>query len=378
MSPQESHDESHDSSQDAREPIARAAYDSRRWVSVIISDMRLCFKRAAALVSLLALTLVPAALRGAPARVRLLRQANGGALLREIVARTAGEVVAAGFSVDLQDVPPGLDSEPSDAPATVAITSPGAGADDAIIEVWLGRELVYRSEIGGDAGAGDERALTASAVRAVAVMQAALLAREARPAPASNTEVTPAAAIATRAIPPPSVRAPRRFGADLGVSMLQSLQGVGATYAPVLRLSYRFTPLATVGIRGVTFGSSASAAAPAGTARIRQDLALLDGTLSFRRSGRVHPAIVAGGGLYHMSISGSGAAPFVGRSDGAWGAAAAAGLGLSIDVSARAAIAVESQVLWVWPEARVLIDTADVGRAGRPSLSHLVGLRLWL
>jgi opacity protein-like surface antigen len=133
-----------------------------------------------------------------------------------------------------------------------------------------------------------------------------------------------------------------------------------------------------VGIRALSFGSATSAAAPAGTARIRQDLALLDAMLSFRRNARVHPVIVAGAGLYHMSLSGSGAAPFIGRSDTAWSAAAAAGVGLSVDLSARAAIGVESQALWVWPEARVQIDTADVGRAGRPSLSHMLGLRLWL
>ena len=79
-----------------------------------------------------------------------------------------------------------------------------------------------------------------------------------------------------------------------------------------------------------------------------------------------------------MSMAGSGAAPFVGRSDAAWGGAAAGGVGLSLDVSARATIGLESQAMWVWPEARVLIDTADVGRAGRPSLSHMLGLRLWL
>src|SRR5205085_296051 len=133
--------------------------------------------------------------------------------------------VAAGFSVDLQDVPSGgLVPEPSTAVASIAITTtPSAPGGEAVIEVWLGRELVYRAGVSGEEsrGSDDGRALTAAAVRAVAVMQAALLAREGRPAaPATaTTAAVPAPTIAAAARAPAAAPALRLAGADVGVDL---------------------------------------------------------------------------------------------------------------------------------------------------------------
>src|SRR6266700_1333238 len=71
-----------------------------------------------------------------------------------------------------------------------------------------------------------------------------------------------------------------RFRLGVAGSMSQSLAGIGPIFAPVVRLSYHFTSLATslvaVGLRLSALGTQATATALAGSAQVGQDLAMAD------------------------------------------------------------------------------------------------------
>jgi hypothetical protein len=385
--------------------------------------------RVAAGVTLVAGMLVmSSASRAAPARVKLFRPIHESELVRELTARTAGEVVAAGFSVELQELSsappagpnplvdrssvdrplvdaPSADTPSADPPsgdtpsvASIVISAVGSNLEDGQIDIAIGRQMIYRVVIRQNQVATKDggRVLAAAAVRAVAILQTSLSERGHRklsqsasaaptpqPAPPSHSAeaaepsqpLPPSTWLGTQFVPRTGSA---RLGIGVAVSVLQSLDGIAPTLAPTARISYRVTPLVSGGVRLTGLGTSSSATASAGSARIRQELALADVMVAFRPAGRLHPVLMSGAGVYRMSLQGSGTFPFVGRADRLWGAAAALGAGLTLDVGARISMALESHTLWVWPQPQVNIDSAGAGRAGRPSLSHSLGLIVWL
>jgi hypothetical protein len=249
-------------------------------------------------------------------------------------------------------------------------------ADRGLIEITVGGRVIYHATVGWAELAGEDggRVLAAAAVHAVAALQTAL---SERPPSSRSPNATPppgsVESIATRA-------APREFrvGLTLAGLLLHGVGGIGPTFAPVARLSYRATPLVAWGLRVSALGSQATMSALAGSARVRQDLAIAEVLFRFRSTRRLHPVLLGGVGLYHLALEGTGVPPYVGTRDAFWTVAASAGAGLWVDITARVSATAESQTLWVWPEPAVKIDVVDAGRAGRPSFTHSIGLVVWL
>src|SRR6266700_4302627 len=231
--------------------------------------------------------LVPQASFAAALRIRVLRPSHASALVRELTARTAGELVATGFSVELQDLQSidGLIGEaPEGAPVVAAILIDAVdegslrGSPSALIETTLRGRVIYHATVGVGQIGGEERGrvLSAAAVRAVSTLQAALTDRPALATP--NIATTPPHV----AVPIAADKTPGRprFGLGVAGSMSPSLAGIGPIFAPVVRLSYHFTSLATAlvaaGLRLSALGTQATATALAGSAQVGQDLAMAD------------------------------------------------------------------------------------------------------
>jgi hypothetical protein len=322
----------------------------------------------------------------APARIRLSRPANGNALVRELTARAAGEAVAAGFSVDLEEQStstatnfPQAEPPPGDTPPVATIVI-GAGADDpqdGRIEVTVHQQVIYRATVRHEevTPAAGGRILAAAAVRAVAALQTAILDQR---SPKPIEPVLPAAAPPLRAEVSGLPRAARRIAVGVAASLLQSLQGIPPAFVPTAQFSYYATHHLAAGLRLMGLGTSAATKAPAGSARVRQTLAMADLSIRFRPGNRIHPVLMGGAGAYVMSVEGTGTSPYLGRTDRAWYLATDAGVGVIVDVTARVSVALESHTLWVWPQPMVQIESVDAGRAGRPSLTHSLGLMVWL
>jgi hypothetical protein len=349
----------------------------------------LAIAAAAALVAFL--LGCPRAGAEAPHRVLLLWSAQGGGLARELRARAAGEAVAAGFSVD----PLEIDTDPDRALSarisldetdttfpSIAVLSVG---DDAIVEVRLGLRLVYRSIVSRAAAAEmeSERLLAATAVRAVAALQAA--------SPESTHVGPPAVAVprpgraggaqSTTEISEvwsPDATGGHRLSLTAGGSVLQTPGSLGPVLLPSLRAGYRMSKGFEIDLRLAGLGTSSSRAATAGSVRISQGYLLLGATFAFRRGARLVPLVGVGAGAYTLAFEGNGSVPYVGKTDRFWGIAASAGAALRADLHPRLSAILQLDVLWVWPQPVVYLGPSEVGRAGGPALSYGAGVMVWL
>jgi hypothetical protein len=306
-------------------------------------------------------------------RIRLVRPPNGDALVRELTARTAGELVAAGFSVELQDLP--TVEDPIHQPTEGAPVAASILIDDRV-EITVGGQVVYRAAIARDQIAADDggRVLAAAAVRAVAALQTALADQQTPAAPPAPAMASGGTASTLTGVSVEATPAARRIGLGIGASVLYAGSWIGPIFAPVARLSYQVAPRLTLGLRLSVLGTEPTVTAAAGSGRVGQDLALADVLIAFRPGRRIHPLLVGGAGLYHVVLDGTGVSPYVGQTDSLWAAAASVGAGLSIDLTRRVSAAFECETLWAWPEPSVAIGGVDAGRMGRPSLVNSLGL----
>lgn len=348
---------------------------------------------------------------GMTARITLARASDGDDLVRELTARTAGEVVAAGFSVELREEVAARGGEDAGSVATIFVGLVGATAwrggglaggermgegnelgvaPDGLIEITVEHDVVYRAIVSrADVAATDGgRTLSAAAVRAVAALQTALQELQVQTQQGQNGS-RPRARAATGKVVPADVASSsswadtlpfpsRRWGLALAASMTHSPPGLGPTYAPMLRASYAFTPAIAAAMRIVAAGSSTLDSAAAGSARVRQDYAGADVLIDLRPGRRLHPVVMGGVGVVHLNLQGAGVAPYLGRNESFWGVAADTGLALFIDITPRLSAIMESHAVWSWPRAAIDIDTTEVGSSGRPALVHGVGLVVWL
>jgi hypothetical protein len=162
-----------------------------------------------------------------------------------------------------------------------------------------------------------------------------------------------------------------RLGLGAGATLLGLFAPWGPAYAPVIRLSYGRRRLASrLSLVGPATAGEVRAfdgGALLGTAQIRQEMALLEGLVTFRPEARLQPFLSLGAGLHHVRVTGQGAARvFPDRSGAAFGLALDGGAGLAVRLGPRAALLLELHLLAVLPQRRVLIVDQEAARVGRP------------
>jgi hypothetical protein len=243
------------------------------------------------------------------------------------------------------------------------------------VELWLsdrltGKLVIRRIETKGRAAAAD------LALRAVELLRGSLLeitVDSPEPPPPPPPDVARVVAATAR----------RRYfseglGLGVGASMLGPFTPWGPAYAPALRLSYgrrrvgaRLSLMgpATAGEVRASDGSSLL-----GTARIRQELALLEGLVAFRPERRLQPYLSLAAGAHHVRVEGHGEAPiFPDRSGAAFGLALDGGAGVAVRLGLRAALLFEVHLLAALPARRVLIVDQEAARMGRPMAVVVAG-----
>jgi hypothetical protein len=292
----------------------------------------------------------------------------------------AAELEAAGFEVTMRPRDPAGDVR-RDIEAASAALQPVATfailplADGATVELWLedrvtGKLVIRRisvdrsREVAGDL-----------AVRAMELLRGSLL--EVAVVEPPRAPAAPAPETVDRFISAAADR-PRAFsggvGVDLGAAAIASAD-LPASLAPALRLSWGaagggFARLTLAGL-----GAARTLARPEGTASVRQDLALVDGALAFRREARVQPFVAAGAGLHRLHFSGVGASPLFPDGTGRTLAAAIhAGGGAATRLGRRVALVAEAGALVIAPRTRVVIAGTEAGRAGGLALLATLGL----
>jgi hypothetical protein len=330
-----------------------------------------------------ALALIWFAARGAEAGasnqvVAVVRPADPGPMITEVVTRVRGELVAAGFQVALIDHVPGTDpgaemrsvAQRLHPLAIFGIFEQSAGAADVwIADLVVGKTLVQRVEPDAREGAPSKEGSSVQALRAVELLRASLLELVVErsslppPSPPRQRDTPPARAWE----PAPSANA-GTFGIEAGAALLHSFEGIGPAVAPILRVVYQPSPTVALRLTASGFGTEPLLDAPAGQARVAQQFGLLEVAPIFFADAPLRPLLSFGAGAYHLEATGEAALPYEASTQQVWTALLDAGGGAHLSAGRHFGVSLEAHVLFTSTRPAVRIAQLEVGGAGRPSI----------
>lgn len=370
--------------------------------------------------------------------VLLLRPAHASGQASEAIVRLRGELLAAGYAVELADVPDHgsvrTAMEPPARPAGVdAVVALFGDAPQGPGLLWVidratgktvTRPIPHDSE-----GARGAQIL---AVRALELLRASFLevamtpppkttpapplpprrAVAAAPSPVSPSVATsemarapaaPPEAAAREASAPPAPReteapeptappvvaraaaptpgTPARLALEAGGLVLGSLDGVPPAVLPLLRatlLPARGWPLsARLTVAGL--GTRARVDSAQGEAQVSHQLALAEALWVFRRGRRWQPFVSVGAGAVYVSAQGSAAGGGAGeRTASTWAFVADMGAGLHVGLGQHLSLGGEVHVEGDAPYPAVRYLGSPLATEGRPTLLGTLSLMAWL
>jgi hypothetical protein len=123
-------------------------------------------------------------------------------------------------------------------------------------------------------------------------------------------------------------------------------------------------------------GSQPSVSDTRGTARVSQDVVLLELGFASGSRQRLTPLASAGAGVLHTSVAGVGAAPYEGRNARNWSAVVDAGLGVAFAFRSHAALVAEVHALLASPHPVVHFADSSAATIGYPSLILTIALQV--
>jgi hypothetical protein len=337
----------------------------------------------------LALVATMAARAGWAATVVLVRPANPKATTAEALVRMHGELVSAGFDVQITATTAGADPR-----ASLEQTASGTNVDAVVailgdaspdfVEVWVidrvtGKSVVRRIPSQPES----DRAAEILAIRAIELLRASLL--EVAMASGKEPPLVPK--------PPPAEvtrfvqgsldpRRNSRLAIEVGGSGVASFDGVGLALLPMIRLDLAVgwyglmrVTLAGLGTRS-NFESSLGSARV--SAEVTEQFGLVEAGVRLRPQRRLQPFFSLGAGARHTSAEGRAPWPYQGQTAGQWSFLVDAGTGMRLSLHSRFEIALEvhAQLAHPYPVIRVL--TLPVATAGRPDLLPSLTLIAWL
>jgi hypothetical protein len=330
------------------------------------------------------------------ATVLLLRPARPSAIVSEAIVRLRGELVAAGFGVELAE-PTGDGDTPTPMtaaaiPATVdaAISLFGETPEDpgALLVINRATGKVVRHAILPETDA--NRAAEVLSIRALEVLRASFLeaALEGPPPPPKpavptkpppvteerRAPVSPVIATATIVAPAP----PSRFALEIGGLMLGSLDGVPASILPLIRLQASVGSLFVGRLTLAGLGTRARATSPRGDADVSHQLALAEVALRFRATKTLQPFLSLGLGAIYVTAEGQASSPYQGKQGSAWAGVADVGVGLRISVSERFQLAGEFHAQGDAPYPQIRFLGAPLAEEGRPTLLGSLSVVAWM
>ncbi|HXX66132.1 MAG TPA: hypothetical protein VEK07_03070 [Polyangiaceae bacterium] len=344
---------------------------------------------AAALASLVGpaalATLSPTAVAEGPSRtVVVLQMPAADEVTTEARTRVQGELEAAGFRVVL--LPSNRENAEHDVETAGDALSPlGAFAifarseeGGAVAEIWVSDRLRQKTVIqrASLAAAHHERQSEILAVRAVELLRASFAEFWMQPKPQPAISPTPPEPRRpeSRSVPP-NPDSPSRVtafaagvGVGAGVGMLDGLRDSPPLWVPAARISYGWESGFSIGVAFHGLGPAATLDAPAGTAKVEEQLATADLAKTWWPRWPVVPFVCGGIGAQHVHVSGSAAAPYAGETADDWALVTDAGLGAAVPLRGGFSVVIETRGVLAWPPTVVRIAQGDAGFFGAPSV----------
>jgi hypothetical protein len=337
-----------------------------------------------ALLSLSAARANPLADAPAPTVV-LLRGAAPDEMTTEAMARVRGELKAAGFDVAVialsgSDARRELETTGRElgpiAAFAIFVTPSGEGTASA--EIWVSdrirRKTIIQNAVLTDRDRG--RASEILAVRAVELLKASLadLWTPATRASASTGSSAPAVTgpAAVSPVHEDANESRHAFASGMGVALgggvLQNFGATGTTWGPEALVSYGWPQGLSLRVSFEGLGPASTLSAPAGIAKVEQQLAVLEAVKTWWPRAALVPFVCAGAGMQHTHVTGIASPPFEGHVSDIWSALTALGAGVAIPFFAPLSLLVQARALATWPPTQVQIADTDAGRIGTLSL----------
>jgi hypothetical protein len=353
------------------------------------------------------------AVAAAASRVVLLRGPRDDGLMRQADTLLAAELRAAGFEVLLADRNPERDvraefetvsARLSPVVAALAILPAGASTElgsaersrsrgglgtlsgspsegDGAVELWLadrvtGKLVIRRIETPGGRREGSAADI---AVRAVELLRGSLLeVTVERPRPPRGQKAVEAPADVTRWVVESAPDRPAYFAQGLGVAVGATLlagTGSGATFAPLLGLSWGSGRGLAVRLALMGPGSQYDVSRAEGSAHIRQSLLLLEGLYVFRPRAVLQPFVALSAGGHLLKVDGTGSSSlFTDREGSMTALAGAAGGGAALRLGKHLSLVLDGRLVLLEPPTAVTIAEQEVARVGGASLLATLGL----
>jgi hypothetical protein len=164
--------------------------------------------------------------------------------------------------------------------------------------------------------------------------------------------------------PPPAFM----MAASVGMAVMGSFAGIGASYGPTLRFVRRTSEhvALSVFLAGPLFASKLEA--PTGTVRVRQEMLAAEVSLTGKLGPRVQSRAGLGAGAYHIAVNGNVYDRGSGRQEGAFCVAITWSLGLMATLRPDLGLFVDGAMVLLTPTPVVLLQGFELGRAGNPGV----------
>jgi hypothetical protein len=176
-------------------------------------------------------------------------------------------------------------------------------------------------------------------------------------------------AVERKSEPPPPRPAPVfMMAASVGMAVMGSFSGIGASYGPTIRFVRRTSEHVALSVllAGPLFASKLEA--PTGTVRVRQEMLVADVSLTGKLGPRVQSRAGLGAGVYHIAVNGNVHDLGSGRQEGAFCVAIAWSLGLVATLLPDVGLFVDGAMVLLTPTPVVLLQGFELGRAGNPGI----------
>ncbi|HVY36743.1 MAG TPA: hypothetical protein VHM31_02375 [Polyangia bacterium] len=347
------------------------------------------------------------AARAQAANVVIVRPAGAAAAASETVARLEGELLSLGLSVTTVEAP--APEAPTPIPESVGSlswrlrmhgTAKAHKADAAVevigdtspvaVDIWVeaghpGRAEPTRVALEPDADNPPQRL----AIRAVEVLRSSLVEIDlaARGRPAAGGAREPEAAALAAPAPEPALR-PAAVDVEVGTGLLTSLDGVGPAWLPLIQLGWEVPSRPSSGSSSRSwlvlqaavagFGSRPTLAAPAGTARVAQQFAVVGACSCVRTARALQPFVSLAAGVLRTAIEGQADPPDVARSVEQWAFLVDAGAGARVRLWGRLHATAAAHLHLAEPYVAVHLADTLVATSGRPNLLFTLTLGTWL
>jgi hypothetical protein len=315
--------------------------------------------------------------------VILMRPPDPVPVTAEAIVRIHGELVSAGFDVQVAAAVGGPDAR-----AALESTAAGQNVDAVLgilgdslpdsVEIWVvdrvtGKSVVKRLPFRPE----QARAAEILSIKAIELLRASFLEvgitssrlPPPKPPPVVVTRFVAEALATSREL---------HWGIEIGGSLGASLDGVGPAVTPMIRLDWAPVPWCIVRTTAAGLGTQARVNTPSGLARVTEQFGLLEAGLRFRSRMSLRPFISLGAGALRTSAEGDVAWPYEGRTAAAWSFLMDAGVGLRASLRSRFEIGIEGHAQLAQPYPIIRFIDSDVATSRRPGWLLNLTMTAWL